>query len=111
MGVVMHIMDDKLPVIGGWYSPRCRFKRLELFCLFRRKAFGVKGPLIQSKNPHLCCKSGDDNNNYNLYGNDGGGHGGSTKIQDKVCVVLFLPFFFPSRKVSFANKRTIDGEW
>lgn len=61
MGVVMHIMDDKLSMIGGRHSPSCRFKRLELFCLFRRKAFGVKGPLIQSKNPHLCCKSGDDN--------------------------------------------------
>lgn len=47
VGVVMHIMDDKLSVIGGRHSPRCRFKRLELFCLFSRKAFGVKGPLIQ----------------------------------------------------------------
>ena len=84
MGVVMHIMEDKLSMIGGRHSPSCRFKRLELFCLFRRKAFGVKGPLIQSKNPHLCCKSGDDNKNNSLYGNADGGHGGSTKIQDKV---------------------------
>lgn len=51
VGVVMHIMDDRPILIGGRRSPRCRFNRLELFCLFRRKAFGAKGPLVQSKAP------------------------------------------------------------
>lgn len=56
MGVVMHIMDDRPNLIGGRRSPRCRFNRLELFCLFRRKAFGAKGPLAQSKAPPLLEK-------------------------------------------------------